>query len=113
MLTIGVRSYQEQALYELTTQGLASFTDDSKPETGFETTIWRQGSRIKVVCKLDIHATTFQAKVMHIAISAQGVLVRDCRSKAIVICSDGQATMGVLDGYLVRSGDSLGELYRK
>ena len=61
-----------------------------------------QGSRFEVVCRLDTHATGLQAEVRTISECAQAVLEGDCRGKPVVTCSDSQAALGALDGYLVR-----------
>ena len=68
---------------------------------------WRQGSGCEVVCSLDIHATIFKAEVRAIAECAQAMLEGDCRKMPVVICSDSQATLCALDGYLVRSREVL------
>ena len=88
---------------ELTKQGLIWFTDGSKTEKGVGTAAWRQGSGHKVVCNLDI-----QAEVRDIAECAQAMLEGYCRGMPVVICSDSQAVLGALDGYLVRSSEVLG-----
>ena len=38
---------------------------------------------------------------------AQAMLAGDCRGLHVVICSDSQATLGALDGYLVSSREAL------
>ena len=60
-----------------------------------------------MVCKLDTYATVFQAEVRDIWECAQAILERDCRGNPVVICSDSQAALGALDGYLVRSREVL------
>ena len=71
-----------------------------------------------MACSLDIQATVFQAEVRAIAKCAQVMLEGDCRGMPVVICSDSQAALCALDGYLVRSREVLrcrgflGELLR-
>ena len=69
--------------------------------------MWRQGTRHEVVCSLDIHATVFQSEVRAIAEYAQAMMDGDCRGMPAVICSASQATLGALNGYLVRSREVL------
>ena len=104
---IGERSEWEGGSHELTKQGLIWFTDGSKTEKGVGAAAWRQGGGHEVVCSLDIHATVFQAEVRAIAECAQAMLEGDCRGSPVVICSDSQAALGALDGYLVRSREVL------
>ena len=61
----------------------------------------------KLSCRLDTHATVFQAEVRTISECAQAVLEGDCRGKPVVTCSDSQAALGAVDGYLVRSREVL------
>ena len=60
-----------------------------------------------MVCRLNTHATVFQAVVRAISDCAQAMLDRDCKGKPVVIFSDSQAALGALDGYLVRSREVL------
>ena len=106
-VAIGDRREWEGGSHELTKQGMVWFTDGSKTERGVGAAAWRQGSGIEVVCNLDTHATVFQAEVRAIAESAQAMLEGGCRGKPVVICSDSQAALGALDGYLVRSREVL------
>ena len=62
---------------------------------------------MEAVSNLDIHVTVFQAEVRAIVEFAQVMLERDCRGMPAVICSNSQAALGALDGYLVRSREVL------
>ena len=61
----------------------------------------------EVVCKLDTHASVFQAEVRAISECAQTMLEGDCRGKLVLVCSDCQGALRALDGYLVRSREVL------
>ena len=62
-VTIEERSEWVSGLHELTRQELVWFTDGPESERGIGATAWRQGSKLKVVCKLDTCDTIFQAEV--------------------------------------------------
>ena len=106
-VTIGERSEWVGRSHELTRQGLVWFTDSSKTERGDGAAAWRWGSGFEVVCRLNTDSTVFQAEVRAILECAQAMLEGDCRGKPVVICSDNQATLKALDGYLVRSREVL------
>ena len=97
-VAIGERSEWAGVTHELTRQELVWFTDGSKTERGVGAAAWRYGSGFKVVCRLDTHATVFQAVVRAISDCAQAMLDRDCKGKPVVIFSDSQAALGALDG---------------
>ena len=54
-----------------------------------------------------MHATVFQADIRAIAVYAQAMLEKGFRGLPVVICSDSQAALGALDGYLIRSSEVL------
>ena len=73
--------------------------DGSKTERGVGAAAWRQESGFEVLCRLDTHATVFQAEVRDISECAQAMLERYCSGKPVVICSDSQAALRALHGY--------------
>ena len=84
------------------------YTDGIKTEKNVAAAAWRQVSGLhEVFCNLDMHATVFQAENRAIAECAQAMMEKGCRGLPVVICSDSQAALSALDGYLVRSSEGL------
>ena len=93
--------------HELLKQGIIWILDGYKKEKGLGQGNREGGSRQEIVCSLEPFATVFQAEVGAIAECAWASLMEGNRNHSIVICSDNQAALMTLYGFLITSKEVL------